>query len=191
MTAVELVAVAAVASWLLVLTLVVILLVREIAVLRLGGREPASSPALPEDGLMIGSPAPAALARAIGDLPDVSYLLLLSGGCRGCVELAAGLGDAEFAERLVAVIQGPPEATEDIAKLLPPWIEQVRGDQAEEIFTELEMRTTPSAFQLEAGEITGKAILRGVHELFTFAAARHRTTGDIGPQLRTVTVNGS
>src|SRR5829696_5342149 len=111
--------------WLGILTLVVVLLVRQIGLLtvRLSvvGQAQAFSPA--NDGPEVGSNVPEEVASA---LPDVggerAYVVLISANCTPCRELVAGIHQHDFEQTIVALVPGREELADELVALLPSGI---------------------------------------------------------------------
>jgi hypothetical protein len=170
MTGAELAAVALVAAWLAVLTLMLLLVIRHVGLLTLaaGGRD-----STPRDGLMVGSPVPGEAIELRPDLDvELRYLVFLSGNCSSCAELAPQLGTVAEPERLIAVVAGSNErANRRVAERLPAGIETIVEPDAGALVSALQIHSTPQALQTENGIVTGKATLRRVDDLIGFIAA--------------------
>lgn len=168
-----LVALVSVAVWLGLLTLVVILLVRQVAVMtgRFEMGMPRFSPAT--DGLVIGKAVPQAVADAIPALnSEVVYIMLLSATCGPCRELVPQFERQHLPEKFVALLAGRAEVAAGLAELLPAWIQVIRDPLATSLAKELEIQSTPFAMEIEGGHITGKAYLYGISDLLRLVEAR-------------------
>jgi len=168
MSALALAALVLVCIWLGVLTLVVVLLVRQIGLLtvRLSVADRALS--VDNDGPEVGSSVPEEVA-----LPDLeeerAYLLLISAGCTPCRELVADLGDRRFEQNIVALVPGSEEQASELAALLPPGIRAVLDPEASSLAESLKIQSTPFALEVERGTITRKAYLyEGASDLIGF-----------------------
>ena len=168
MSALAIAALVLVCLWLGVLTLVVVLLVRQIGLLtvRLSVADRALS--VDNDGPEVGSSVPEEVA-----LPDLeeerAYLLLISAGCTPCRELVADLGDRRFEQNIVALVPGSEEQASELAALLPPGIRAVLDPEATSLAESLKIQSTPFALEVERGTVTRKAYLyEGASDLIGF-----------------------
>ena len=168
MSALAIAALVLVCVWLGVLTLVVVLLVRQIGLLtvRLSVADRALS--VDNDGPEVGSSVPEEVA-----LPDLeeerAYLLLFSAGCTPCRELVADLGDRRFEQNIVALVPGSEEQASELAALLPPGIRAVLDPEATSLAESLKIQSTPFALEVERGTVTRKAYLyEGASDLIGF-----------------------
>jgi hypothetical protein len=161
--------------WLAILTLVVVLLVRQIALLtvRLSvvGRQ---SPNLDNDGPEVGSAVPEEVAFA---LPEVggerAYVLLISANCSPCRELVAGIRRHDFEQTIVALLPGSEELADELVDLLPPGVLAVRDPEARRLAHALSISATPFAVEVEHGTVTRKAYLYdGASDLLEFVEAK-------------------
>jgi hypothetical protein len=158
--------------WLGFLTLVVVLLVRQIGLLtvRLSVTGQAQAFALDNDGPEVGSTVPEEVVSA---LPEVggerAYVLLSSATCTPCRELVAGIRHHDFEQAIVALVPGPEELADELAALLPPGVRAVLNPEATELAQALGIRSTPFVVEVERGTVTRKAYLyRGASDLFEF-----------------------
>lgn len=131
MTALDMTVLVLGAIWLGVLTVVALVLVREVAVLsaRLdvgGGRAFVAN-----DGPAIGRSLPESVAAALapyvrGD--SGMYVLLVSAICGPCHDLVKQLRQQTWKldDRVVALVTGRAELADAMAGSLPPWVDVVR-----------------------------------------------------------------
>lgn len=156
------VALVAAGVWLGILTATIVLLVRQLALVTLWVQERS---AVGEDGLGIGAEVPES-SRALTPELDagLGYLLFLGGDCQPCREFALEARKSrEFKElrgtvALLAAVSGPEPQAEEVARMLPDWVRVLRGDEAEKVKEDLEVRTTPSVYEVERGAVTGRAV---------------------------------
>lgn len=170
MTSVQVVVIVLVAAWLALLSLAVLLLVRQLGLIVSGM---SVSGALTEDGAPIGSPVPKEAKQALPRLDrELTYLMFVSGSCAACGVVLSELQERGFEdERLHVVLAGDDGATNRLAASIPPDLTVVRGPEALAITQALRVRSTPFALQLENGIVTGKAVLRGADDLQRLIAA--------------------
>jgi len=161
-------------AWMSVLTLVVVLLVRQIALLtlRLDAGQTQFAPA--DDGLDVGTVLSEEVITAMPELRDrLAYLLVLSASCTPCRELADDLRGWQFDVPVVALVAGREELADAIAGLMPPRVRTIRDPEASELAREhLSIESAPFALQVEGGIITGKAYLHSSAHLGELIEAR-------------------
>jgi hypothetical protein len=148
-------------TWLGILTLVVVLLVRQVTLLSVRLSRLNQQPALDNDGLEVGSNVP---EEATTQLPELegerAYLLLVSATCTPCRELVDGLSGHYLEQTVTALVPGREEAAEEFARLLPPCgIRPVLDPEATRLAQVLKITSTPFVMEVERGIITRKAYL--------------------------------
>lgn len=173
MTGLEVAGLVTVAVWLSIVTLVLVLVVRQIALLTVrlenSGTERFS---LADDGLEVGSTVPASALSALA-LSDTerAYLLLLSSTCLSCREIAPSLEPPpDFAAR--ALLPGKGELPDAMARLLPDGFQVVRDPVATEVAALLQIKSTPFVLELDRGSVTGKAYLYSAEDFSRLVDAR-------------------
>jgi hypothetical protein len=163
--------------WLGILTLVVVLLVRQIGLLTVRLSVAGQAPDLDHDGPEVGSNVPEEVASA---LPEVggerAYVLLISASCTPCRELAAGIRQHHFEQTVVALVPGDEELADELAALLPPGVRAVRDPEARRLAGALGISSTPFAVEVERGTVTRKAYLYdGASDLMEFLEAQKKS----------------
>ena len=159
--------------WLAALTMVALVLVREVAVLRFhqGQRTRASAPA--RQGLDIGRDLPPLVRELVPETSTgVVYVILTSAICAPCRELVTQLRQLKIDEPVVALVAGRSDVAEDLVAMFPPYVRVVRDPLATTLADALELRTTPFAMELEFGQVTGKAFLHEASHLMNLIRAR-------------------
>lgn len=145
-------------GWLLLLSVVVLLLVRQLGLVTLRLDMSTQAVSLNADGPEIGTRLP---DRAVSLLYEVqsglNYVLLLSANCDPCRQIAPSLSSVQTEGGLIAVIPGPEDLTEALASLLPANYRTIRDPAATQIAEVLGITRTPSVFEIEDGILTGKA----------------------------------
>jgi len=170
MSALAIAALVLVCAWLGVLTLVIVLLVRQIGLLTVRLSVASRAFSLDDDGPEVGSSVPEDVTSALPDLQDKrAYLLLISANCAPCRELVADLGELRFEQKIVALVPGSMEQASELAALLPPGIRPVLDPVAVRLAEVLELESTPFALEVERGTVTRKAYLHeGAADLIKF-----------------------
>lgn len=156
--------------WLAILSLAVLLITRQLGLIALRLQ---SSGTLAEDGVMIGTPVP---RGALDEVPPLSvglhYLLFLAPNCGPCVDFAHELRRQQFSHGDVTAVLANGEGREDeLATALPDGFPTYRGRAGAALSDGLQVKATPSVFQVEEGIVVGKGVLRGVEDLERFIDA--------------------
>ena len=173
MSALAVAALVLVCVWLGVLTLVAVLLVRQVGLLTLRLSVAGQALAVENDGPEVGTNLPEDVTSALPDLEaERAYLLLISAGCTPCRELVADIGDRSFEQMIVALVPGDEERGGELASLLPSGIQAVLDPEATRLAEALELQSTPFALELERGKVTRKAYLyEGASDLIEFVGS--------------------
>jgi hypothetical protein len=175
----------AVGGWLLALTIVVVLCVRQIAIvmvrLEAVARGAFRSSTVPVVGLRISERASALLpasssGRSIAVLLSVECL-----PCRNLVDDVASRGSIPGVpdEELVFLLTGPRRPADALASLLPPGVTVVFDPQATGLALMLGMSDAPSAIMIDSGVIAGLALTSSVADLTQLAT--YRPPADVVP----------
>jgi hypothetical protein len=170
MSALAIAALVLVCIWLGTLTLVVVLLVRQIGLLTVRLSVASQAFSLDDDGPQVGSTLPEEVTSMVPELMEErAYLLLVSAGCTPCRELVVDLGGHRFEQKVVALVPGRPEQAREMAALLPSDMRTVLDPQAAGVANALKLESTPFALEVERGTVTGKAYLHeGASDLIAF-----------------------
>jgi len=170
MSALAVAALVLVCIWLGVLTLVAVLLVRQVGLLSVRLSVASQTLSLDDDGPEVGSSVPEDVASVLSDLEeDRGYLLLISAGCTPCRELVVDLGEHVFEQKILALVPGREEQASELAALLPSGIRVVLDPEATELAESLELESTPFAIEVEGGTVTRKTYLHeGASDLIAF-----------------------
>lgn len=157
-----------VGAWIAILSLVVLVLVREVALLR-ARLDESSQAILMRDGPDVGRALPEAVRASLsGD----SFLLLLSAICGPCHDLAKELRTERPPDApLIALVTGRRELADRIVSELPQWATVIRDPQAGQVARALNIKSTPFAIRVRDGRVAGKAYLRGTRDLLRLAQA--------------------
>lgn len=162
------VALVTVTVWLGVLTLSLVLVVRQLSLLTLRIASIQSSPQVVEDGFSVHDDGPE-VGSAVSDeaaslWPELrgerSLLLLVSATCRGCRQLAEDLNkNPEVVEKLptTALVPGPTELADAIASLMPSDVRLLRDPVATSLANAVGVQSTPFAIVFHEGRVQGKA----------------------------------
>ena len=171
MSALAIAALVLVCIWLGVLTLVVVLLVRQIGLLTVRLSVASQAFSLDNDGPEVGSSLPEEVTSVVPELMEErAFLLLISSSCTPCRELVADLeGEHRFEQKIVALVPGHEEPAREMAALLPSGIRVVLDPEAARVAEALDLESTPFALEVERGMVTRKAFLHeGAADLVAF-----------------------
>lgn len=180
MSALEVALVSVAAAWLSILSVVIVLLIRQLDLLR----EWASEQGGPDgDGLEVGAEVPDELRPLISDRSDnVVYLLFLGGNCQPCREFALEAGRSDRVSALegscsiFAAVTGSDAQSDEVAALLPGWFRSLRRETATALLKGFEVQQTPSMFEIEHGKVTGRAVAGyGLVNFLNLVEARAKT----------------
>jgi hypothetical protein len=170
MSALAIAALILVCTWLGILTLVVVLLVRQIGLLSARLSVASEATSLDDDGPEVGSSVPEDVTVVLPDQAEEhAYLLLISSTCTPCWELVADLGEHRFEQKIVALVPGHEEQAGELAALLPSGIQVVLDPEATKLAGALQLESTPFALEVERATVTRKAFLHeGASDLIAF-----------------------
>jgi hypothetical protein len=194
MSALETTGLVAVAAWLGLLTLSIVLLVRQVGLLTawMQQRAPAG-----EGGLDVGTEVPApALDLLPGVRERLGYVLFLAGDCQPCREFALAAGRSEEvaglrdAHPIAAAVTGKDAQAAEVARMLPGWITVFRDADARMLEQSFDVQATPVVYEVERGRVTGRAVAGygvGDFENLVRARANGSNAGEFaGPELRSL-----
>ena len=172
MSALAIAALVLVCIWLGVLTLVVVLLVRQIGLLTVRLSVASQAFSLDNDGPEVGSSLPDEVTSVVPELMEErAFLLLISSSCTPCRELVADLqGEHRFEQqKIVALVPGHEEQAREMEGLLPSGIRVVLDPEAARLAEAIDLESTPFALEVERGTVTRKAFLHeGASDLRAF-----------------------
>lgn len=171
MSGLEAAALFIVATWLGLLTLVIVLMVRQIALIT-ERIDQTGVPQYIDDGPALQSRVPDVVLNAVPQLnTGTTNLLLLSATCTPCRQLAEELQHKVLPKTAaaVALVPGREELADSIVALLPSAVQTVRDPEATEVAQILELQRVPSAIVIERGTVIAKAPpVNSADELLSF-----------------------
>jgi hypothetical protein len=169
MSTLETIALASAAAWMAMLSLVVLLLVRQIGILTVRLERDEQPPEQAYGGIEIGRAIPTTVADALPALNGApTYVVLVDASCPPCRELAADLERPAAAGRVIVALTGPDQLSTAFCDLLPNGIEVVRDPEASVVHEGLSVSTTPFVVEVTGDTVTGKAAVRGGPHLLAF-----------------------
>jgi hypothetical protein len=167
--------------WMMVLSFVIVLLIRQVALLML--RLSTLSGALPLTGPELGEEVPQDIADQIPGRYWAGgvLLLFLSEGCSDCRELAIALRSRrplmDTVGRSIVFLTGPSSGP--LVDLLPPWVRIVRDPLAQTAFRAFRVSGTPFGIATSQARVIAKSHLHTGEEwdeLVAKAEALHEPT---------------
>ena len=157
--------------WLVTLTIVMILAVRQIGLLSIKLATPGGVSPLTFDGPEVNSPIP---QEVIAILPEVRWerrvLLVASSSCMPCRELMADLSQRTVPDNFIILLAGGEQTANAMAELFPATTRVVRDPQAGQVADLLRVHSTPFAVELTMGRITGKRYIRDLGDILAMLA---------------------
>lgn len=186
MSTIGIVALTLVALWAGALTLITLLLVRQVSLVTLRLDRAEDRPAL--DGISVGSAVPEPVSELLGERNGaVGHVLVLGATCAPCRQLADELHDTEASDPILSLIGGDVQAAQAIARRLPAWIEPVLDPEASTAIDSLDLQTTPFLFTVQAGRIVGKDVMRNAAHFIEYTGLQADGSAPGAPQPLEVT----
>lgn len=162
MNTMGLLAISFVTLWLLLLTLSIILIIRQIGILtvQVSTGQANAHEFLQNDGPEVDRALPNDVLQRLPTLIDVpTCIILISSTCTTCRELVTELYHQPLAVRTVALLAGSDELANPLSELLPSSIEVIRDPEASEMASSLRIQSTPFGFVVEEGIVRQKSYL--------------------------------
>ena len=190
MSGIAVTALVAVGLWLLALTVMMLLVVRQIALLtlRLASRDEVSMPPeqaahgehfdVSKDGPGLGHAISSELLGTIPEAGEVAHVLLVSATCVPCRKLVIGLRRERFAEPVIVLLSGRESVAAGMATLLPAGVRVIRDPEANELSGLLNIHSAPFAVSIERGVVVAKTYLNGPDEFRNLIGPRAAAAGD-------------
>lgn len=193
MNGIEVAALVLTAVWLAILSLVMVLVIRQIGLLTVRFDLAGSSFSLANDGPPVGSELPQPVTVALPLVEHgATYLVLASAGCKPCRELVEGLTKERVptGARIIALIPGPAELASDLVAMLPSGMQSVRDPVAGDLAAVLQIQSAPFAVYTQDGKVVGKTYLHSAADLLRFISGQQRTVGVGSEQTQEVVLHG-
>lgn len=164
--------------WLGVLTVVVVLVVRQIALLTARLSVTDGETFLANDGPLLDTAVP---QEALSALPSLVHgqtqLLLLSGTCGPCRDLASELARRRFqSPGTVVLASGRAELADALVALLPSGLRTLRDPEAARVARALHIQSTPFAVLIEDGVVKAKTYVHESANLISLVDEDETTT---------------
>jgi hypothetical protein len=175
MSEIAVAALAAVGMWLAILSVMVLVLVRQLAVITVRLTEGIASASM-KGGLTVGMEAPQNVRDALPELrAGPTFLLLTSATCGPCQELVSELGTLDPQPNAVALLPGHARAADALHRLFPAWIRVIRDPEAYALSQSLQIDSTPFGMALDGDRVVAKAHLKRATDFaLMIESVRHR-----------------
>lgn len=177
--------VVALVVWHIVVTVVLLVLLRQVAVLSVvtGLRKAPQG----EARLVIGGAIPVTMSRAVPELSQpgtFSYVVWLTGQCLACRTFAdelLGQQGSDFTDPIVILLTGSDAGARQTVERLSGRVSNILLDPAaSEVVNELGLDAYPFALEVEGGVIAGWTGVRSMNDLIVLRNARvHREASGI------------
>lgn len=178
MTGLGVAAIVLTAFWLMALTLLCLVLVRQLSVLTIKtspqfsrlATGTSSDEAFP---LETGRPLPEPLFEDAPQLREGHwYIANLSPTCAPCRQFASQLSKVELPANVLALVAGPAQAVNAMVdSLIPDYVPVLRGEAADRAVALLSLEVTPFLLQIDDGVVSGWSHVSGIEDLFNLANA--------------------
>lgn len=186
MSGLELAALAGIAVWLIVLSVVTLLVTRQISLItvRLSLLAP-HSPA-EDSGPEIGATIDPHAQEMLGGRDGV--ILLLSATCGTCRSLASLLSADDLSPSTVVLVSGTPRLAAGVAELIRPQVDLRFDPDATALANALNLEMVPFGIRVDSGVVSMKGYIQTPHDVMRL----HRTGAAIrsAGELQVTTQNG-
>ena len=195
MTVLEQAMVVAVGVWLLALSFVMLLVVRQIGLLTV--RLSFAAPDVPVDevGMPLGTVVPPEILDLIEARGEDRTVVFMSGTCGDCRGLARSMTPDDVGGA-ICLVAGEPSLAQEVADLLPKGARHGLEPTASRVATALGIDTVPFALRVESGVVHRKVYLRSAADLAVLeedpaGPLERRQEGEGPVALVTVSGNGT
>lgn len=162
--------------WLGVLTLIIVLTIRQIGVMTVQLSMIGPGFSVDKDGPEVGSAIPDIVTTALPQMAaEPTTIMLISAICTPCRTLAEDLRKYRFDSPVVTLLTGRQELADSLAETLSANTHIVRDPQATQIAEAFNIHSTPFALRVEAGKVKLKSYVRTADHFLTLVDG-HRTT---------------
>lgn len=162
----EAIALGAAALWMGFLTLVVLLLVRQVGLIAARLEESSTLFSLADDGLSVGTKVPDDAILLLPDLAaGVRHIVVMSASCAPCRTLVTDLNAHPPTRDFIAIMPGREQQAQTMIDFLPPGARPVTDPDAKELSNLLRVRSTPFGLQVTNGIVTSKRFLTSASDL--------------------------
>lgn len=179
MSTLEIVLIVFAGMWLLVLSLVTILVIRQIALISVRLDQNMQTVVPEEDGLDVGSEVPSEIRLLIPELDDtLHYVMLISATCETCRELAPKFKGLGLDIPVTVLVPGNSVAARELAAELPSEWRVLYDPLATDVANRLGITLTPFMIQVQWSIVNGKAYLHSEDDLVSFINGRESSDAE-------------
>lgn len=177
MSTAELIALVTVAIWLAVLTVAIVLVIRQIGLLTVRLTYAAPHSPADEHGPDLGTALPEMVRESISLNGEATIVVFLSGTCSPCREFISSASPADFEHGTVTLISGREELAGQVADMLPEKARRFLDPVSNEVAKALGIEMVPFGILIVENKIEAKTYLRTADDL------ERLREGDQGDQL--------
>ena len=146
------------AIWLVLLSVLMLVIIRQIGILTVRLSFADATPLLDQDGPEVGSQVPEAVLAILPELETKQMpLLLVSSHCAPCRDLVMTLSQRSVNARVITLLAGQEQLADDLAGLFPKNFRIIRDPDATIIAESLKIQSTPFTIGFREGRIVKKA----------------------------------
>jgi hypothetical protein len=161
------VAIIVMTAWLVILSVLLLLSIRQIGILTVRLSMDGERFSLDKDGPEIGSNLPAEVIKIVPEVESLdANFMLLSASCNPCRDLAANLGEYTFPAKIIVLLAGREELAEGLVSMLPSDFQIVRDPEATQVAAAFHIESTPFGVGITNGKVIQKAYLHSKDDLF-------------------------
>jgi hypothetical protein len=149
------------AVWLGVLTLVIVLTIRQIGIITVQLSMAGPGFSVDKDGPEVGSSVPDSVMNTLPQITaESTTILLVSATCTPCRTLIEDLQEYHFDSPVITLLAGRQELADGLARMLSANTVIVRDPQATQIAEAFNIYSTPFALRVEAAQVKLKTYVR-------------------------------
>ena len=168
-----------VAVWLGILTLVIILTIRQIGIMTVQLSMAGPGFSVEKDGPEIGTPIPDDIIAILPQMKtEPGTILLISATCMPCRALADDLRKYHFDSPVITLLTGRRELADGLAGMLSANMYIVRDPQATQIAEAFNIHSTPFALRIESGKVRLKTYVHAADHFLALVDG-HKTGNEL------------
>jgi hypothetical protein len=168
MTGLEQAALITGAIWLAVVSLVLLLVVRQVGLMTVRLSFAAPNVSADDVGVPAGTSVPHDVAHLVGGNSSAGILVFMSGTCSQCRSIASALSDREVSPSMVFLIAGVPSKARLVGEMLPSRARRLFEPEASNVANALAVDTVPFALRISAARVGAKTYLQSAADLSRF-----------------------
>jgi hypothetical protein len=159
MTTLELLLTVLITVWMGLLTLVVVLLVRQMSLLTVRVSAASNRAELENDGPAIGSQLHERIRATVNGAGVPTLIMVMSATCKPCHDLVDSIDPRSWPTQTLAVITGPDGSAGDLARQMPANARLLTGNEARDAAGLLAISSLPFGLLVQDGMVFDKGYL--------------------------------